>query len=166
MPPPGFLALEPLGGLPGIADRGDRAGCHVGVVLNGVEAQRVPVRVEHLRQDPAHGGPVHAGVGLAEFVQPAREPVNGGLVRHADGEVVEPGGRAGPVRVEPQGQVRAAGRVGQCTAHQRALLDELDLELVAQAAAVPLQRAGQVGDGQLEVVDSGQDRRVSARIGA
>jgi hypothetical protein len=97
---------------------------------------------------------VHAGVGLAELVQPAGEPVDGGLVWHADGEVVESGGGAGPVRVEPQGEVRAAGRMGQSAAHQRALLDELDLDLVAQAAAVPLQRPGQVGDGQLEMVDS------------
>jgi hypothetical protein len=136
-------------------DRGYRAGRHVGVVLDGVEAQRVPVRVEHFRQDPAHGGPVYAGVGLAEFVQPSGELVHGGLVRHADGEVVEPGGRAGPVRVEPQGEVRTAGRMGQCAAHQRALLDELDLDLVAQVAAVPLQRPGQIADGQLEMVDSG-----------
>jgi hypothetical protein len=130
------------------------AGRHVGVVLHRVEAQRVPVRVEHLGQDPAQAGPVHAGVGLAELVQPAGEPVDGGLVRHADGEVVESGGGAGPVRVEPQGEVRPAGRMGQSAAHQRALLDELDLDLVAQAAAVPLQRPGQVGDGQLEMVDS------------
>jgi hypothetical protein len=45
--------------------------------------------------------------------------------------------------------------MGQSAAHQRALLDELDLDLVAQAAAVPLQRPGQVSDGQLEMVDSG-----------
>ena len=45
---------------------------------------------------------MHAGVGLAEFVQPAGEAVDGGLVRDADGEVVEARGRAGPVRVEAQ----------------------------------------------------------------
>ena len=109
---------------------------------------------------------MHAGVGLAELIQPAGEPVDGGLVRHADGEIVETGGHAGPVRVEPQGEIRAAGRMSQCTAHQRALLDEFDLRLVTQAAAVPLQRPGQVGDGQLEMVDSGQGRRVGASGGA
>ena len=64
--------------------------------------------------------------------------------------------------VEPQGEVRTAGRMGQAAAHQRPLLDELDLDLVTQAAAVPLQRPGQVGDRQLEMVDSGQGRRVGA----
>ena len=104
--------------------------------------------------------PVHAGVGLADLVQPAGEQVHSGLAGHADGEVVEPGGRAGPVRVEPQAEARAAGRMRQPVAHQRALLDELELDLVAQAAAVPLQRPCQIGDGQLEMVYSGQDRHV------
>ena len=36
---PGFLALEPFGGFPGIVDRGHLAGRQVGVVLHGVEAQ-------------------------------------------------------------------------------------------------------------------------------
>ena len=84
------------------------------------------------------------------------------LSGHADGEVVEPGGGAGPLRVEPQAEVRPSGRMGQPDAHQRALLDELDLDLVAQAAAIPLQRPGQVGDRQLEMVNSGQGRRVGA----
>ena len=105
---------------------------------------------------------MHAGVRLAKFVQPVGEPVNGGLVRHADREVIESGGCAGPVRVEPQAEVGAAGRMGQPDAHQRALFDELDLDLVAQAAAIPLQRPGQVGDRQLEMVDSGQGRRAGA----
>src|SRR6201994_3531947 len=107
----GFLALEPFGSFPGIADRSYLAGRYVGVVLHGVEAQRMPVRVEHLGQDPAQAGPVQAGGGLAELVQPAGEPVDGGLVRYADGEVVESGGGAGPVRVEPQGEGRGGGRV-------------------------------------------------------
>src|ERR1700750_504516 len=108
----GFLALEPFGSFPGIADRSYLAGRYVGVVLHGVEAQRVPVRVGHLGQDPAQAGPVHAGVGLAELVQPAGETVDGGLVRHADGEGVEAGGGAGAVRIEAQAEVRPSGRMG------------------------------------------------------
>src|ERR1700744_3637112 len=38
----GFLALEPFGSFPGIADRSYLAGRYVGVVLHGVEAQRMP----------------------------------------------------------------------------------------------------------------------------
>jgi hypothetical protein len=57
--------LAPFGGLAGIVDGGALAGVQVGVVLHGVEAQRVPVRVEHLGQDPAQAGQVHARVGLA-----------------------------------------------------------------------------------------------------
>ena len=39
------------------------------MVRHGVEAKRVPVRVEYLGQDPAQAGPVHAGVDLAELVE-------------------------------------------------------------------------------------------------
>jgi hypothetical protein len=49
---------------PGIADRSYLAGRYVGVLLHGVEAQRMPVRVEHLGQDPAQAGPAYAGVGV------------------------------------------------------------------------------------------------------
>jgi hypothetical protein len=76
-----FRALAALGGFAGIVDGGALARDDVGVMRLGVEAQRVPVRVE------------------------------------------------------PQPQVRAARGMGQGQAHQRALLDELELDLVVQAAA-------------------------------
>lgn len=45
-------------------------------------------------------------------------------------------------------------------AHQLTLLDELDLDLVAQAGAVPLPGPGQISDRQLQVVHARQNRRV------
>jgi hypothetical protein len=100
--------LEPFGGFAGVVDGRGLAGVQVGVVLHGVEAQRVPVGIEDLGEDPAQAGPVHAGVRLAEFVELAGELLDGGLVGHADGEVVESGRRAGPLWVEPQGEPRYA----------------------------------------------------------
>ena len=46
------------------------------MVLHGVEAQRVPVRIEHLGQDPADAGPVHAAAVeplIAGYWQQGRE---------------------------------------------------------------------------------------------
>jgi hypothetical protein len=54
-----------LGGLPRIIDDGDAAWLGLGVVLLGVEADLVAVRVVQQRKDPADAGPVHAGVLLA-----------------------------------------------------------------------------------------------------
>ena len=52
----------PLRALPRVVDDGNRAGIELGVVLEGVEPDLVPVRVVQLGQDPADAGPVHAGV--------------------------------------------------------------------------------------------------------
>jgi hypothetical protein len=137
--PAGALALDPLGGLAWVAEGRHLAGRRVGVVLESVEAQDVPVRVTYLGQNPAHAGPVHPGMGLSHRIECAGEPVHGRLVRHADSEVVESGRRTGPVGVESQSQARTARGMGQGVTHQDAVLHELDLDLVPEAAAVPLQ---------------------------
>jgi len=64
--------------------------------------------------------------------------------------------RPGTFGAESQAQRRPPVRVGQGVAHQRAVLDELHLDLVAQAALVPLAGPGQVSDRQLQVVDPGE----------
>src|SRR5262249_39590695 len=75
-------------------------------------------------------------------------------------EVVEPGGRSGAFRVEPQGQRRASVRGRQGAAHELAPLDELHPELGPQPALVPLPRPGPGGDRQLQGVEPRQCRRV------
>ena len=127
------------------------------LVLEGVEPDLVPVRVVQLGQDPADAGPVHPGVLLAQRGQPGGELVDRVLVRHADAEVVEAGGSPGALGIQPQAQGRASVGMRQRDAHQAALLDELQLNLVAQAAEIPLAGPVQIGNRQLQVVNPGQD---------
>jgi hypothetical protein len=103
-----MLALAAVRGLPRVLDGGDRVGIKLGVVLHGVEADLVSVGVMHQGQDPADARPVHAGVILAQYRQPASEIVDRGLVGHADAEVVESRGRPGALGIEPQAQRRPA----------------------------------------------------------
>ena len=86
-----------LGGFPRIVDGGDATWLGLGVVLLGVEADLVAVRVVQQGQDPADAGPVHAGVLLALLGKPGGELVDRLFVGHADGEVVESGGRSRPL---------------------------------------------------------------------
>jgi hypothetical protein len=92
---------------------------------------------------------VHACVLLAEPGQPGREVVDRVLVRYADAEVVESGGRPGALGIQAQGQRRAPVGMGRRVPHQPALLDELHQDLVTQAAEVPLAGPVQVGNRQL-----------------
>src|SRR5260370_4044370 len=66
------LALAASGVLPGVVDRGDPVGAEPGVVLDGVEADLVAVRVVQMGQNPADAGPVHPGVPPAQRHQPGR----------------------------------------------------------------------------------------------
>src|SRR5260370_9347057 len=66
------LALAASGVLPGVVDRGDPVGAEPGVVLDGVEADLVAVRVVQMGQNPADAGPVHPGVPPAQRDQPGR----------------------------------------------------------------------------------------------
>jgi hypothetical protein len=71
--------LAALGALPRIVDRDGHLGIELGVMLHGVEADFVTVRIVQLGQDPADGGPVHAQQAaaveplIAEFWQQGRE---------------------------------------------------------------------------------------------
>src|SRR5258708_7364050 len=70
------LALAASGVLPGVVDRGDPVGAEPGVVLDGVEADLVAVRVVQMGQNPADAGPVHPGVPPAQRDQPGSELVD------------------------------------------------------------------------------------------
>ena len=91
--------------------------------------------------------------------EPVREILNRFPGRDADGEVVEARCRFGARRVEAQPEVRAAIGVAHRNAHQRALLDEFDRDLVAEAGFVPRTRPGEIANRQLNVVDAVQTWR-------
>lgn len=67
-----------------------------------------------------------------------------------------PDSAAAPGGVVPQCDRRAVGRVDERDAHQDALLDELDLHLEAQDPPVPVPAPGDVGHGELDVVEPAQ----------
>jgi hypothetical protein len=99
----------------------------------------------------------HRPVGDAEGVQVGQPRVQFGAARDRQRQRVEARQRGGPVplRVAAQPQTQAA-RVGQGHAHERAVLDEVELGLEPEHAAVPLAADLDVGDGQLDVVDAAQ----------
>ena len=135
-------------------------GVELGVLLVGVEADLVAVGVVQVGQDPADAGPMDPGVLLAQRGQPGSEFLDRFLAGHADGEVVEARGRPGSFRVEPQAEQRAPVGVRQGVAHQLALLDELDLDSVAQPGPIPLPGAGKIGHRQFQVVKASQLWRI------
>jgi hypothetical protein len=82
-------------------------------------------------------------VGFALHGQARGEVVDFGLAVNADAEVVDAGCGLGTLRVEPEGEPGArrgpAAGMSHRIARQRAVLEELDLDRVTQAAAVLLQ---------------------------
>jgi hypothetical protein len=76
---------------------------------------------------------------LTQPGQPGGQVIDRRLVRHADAEVIEACRGPGALGIEAQGEGGTAVGVRHRVAHQPALLDELDLRVIAQAAAVPVQ---------------------------
>jgi hypothetical protein len=74
------------------------------VVLDRVEADLVTVRVAQQRRIQPMVAKMDAGVCLAEGGQPRGKGLDGRLVGHADGEVVEAGSGLGTGGVQAQGQ--------------------------------------------------------------
>jgi hypothetical protein len=65
--------LTLLRGLDGIVDGCRGLAVELGVMLDGVEAELVPVRVVQHGQDPADGGELDVGVGIPEGGEPFGE---------------------------------------------------------------------------------------------
>jgi hypothetical protein len=71
-------------------DPDDLVGIVVGVGLEGVEMQLVPVWVAQMGEDPPDGREYHPRVCLAQLLEAGGEVVDGLLVRHPEGEESNP----------------------------------------------------------------------------
>lgn len=78
------------------------------------------------------------------------------LVRNPDGEVVESGCCLCLVRIQPESNGWAIGRMAHPDTHQQLAISELRCLAVPKSSPGPGLRPGQVADRKFQVTDSGE----------
>lgn len=126
-----------------------------GVGSVGVETDLDAVRIAETDDDGAAAMTLDDLVILAEINECGAPSLDVVSSRHQQRDGVESGQSTSPVGIVPQRDLRLAPVAADCDALDLPVLDELDLGLEPQDSLIPGAAAGDVADGELDVVDAG-----------